>query len=105
MADRLPQEARDETSLEDGGKVDREARRQERSSKKDQQRAVSADDTKEDQESLPVAEYNDLTVEEAKKRLSGLSEGELKQLRTYEKKHKNRKTLVRWLDRKLKKAH
>jgi Domain of unknown function (DUF2382) len=106
-ADRLPQEARDETSLdlEDGGEADREARRQERSSKKDQQRAVSADDTKEDQESLPVAEYNDLTVDEAKKRLSGLSEGELKQLRTYEKKHKNRKTLVRWLDRKLKKAH
>ena len=104
-ADRLPQEARDETSLEDGGEADREARRQERSSKKDKQRAVSADDTKEDQESLPVAEYNDLTVEEAKKRLSGLSEGELKQLRTYEKKHKNRKTLVRWLDRKLKIAH
>ncbi|MDQ3999614.1 MAG: YsnF/AvaK domain-containing protein, partial [Actinomycetota bacterium] len=103
--DRLPQEARDETSLEDGGKADREARRQERSSKKDKQRAVSADDTKEDQESLPIAEYNDLTVEEAKKRLSGLSEGELKKLRTYEKKHKNRKTLVRWLDRKLKKAH
>ena len=104
-ADRLRKEARDETSLEDGGKVDRKARRQDRSSKKDQQRAVSADDTKEDQESLPVAEYNDLTVEEAKKRLSGLSEGELRKLRTYEKKHKNRKTLVRWLDRKLKRAH
>ena len=104
-ADRLPQEARDETSLEDGGKADREARRQESSSKKDEQRAVSADDTKEDQESLPVAEYNDLTVDEAKKRLGALSEGELKKLRIYEKKHKNRKTLVRWLDRKLKKAH
>ncbi|MDQ3924939.1 MAG: DUF2382 domain-containing protein, partial [Actinomycetota bacterium] len=104
-ADRLSKEARDETSLEDGGKVDRKARRQERPSKKDQQRAVSADDTKEDQESLPVAEYNDLTVEEAKKRLSDLSEGELRKLRTYEKKHKNRKTLVRWLDRRLKKAH
>jgi len=72
---------------------------------KDKQRAVSADDTKEDQEGLPVAGYNDLTVEEAKKRLSGLSEGELRKLRTYEKKHKNRKTLVGWLDRKLKRAH
>jgi len=104
-ADRLSKETGDETSLEDGGKVDRKARRQERSSKKDQQRAVSADDTKEDQEGLPVAGYNDLTVEEAKKRLSGLSEGELRKLRTYEKKHKNRKTLVGWLDRKLKRAH
>ncbi|MDQ4003216.1 MAG: YsnF/AvaK domain-containing protein, partial [Actinomycetota bacterium] len=104
-ADRLPKETRDETSLEDGGKVDRKPRRQERSSKKDHQRAVNADDTKEDQESLPVAEYNYLTVEEAKRRLTGLSEGELKKLRTYEKKHKNRKTLVRWLDRKLNKVH
>ena len=104
-ADRLSKETGDETSLEDGGKVDRKARRQESSSEKDKQRAVSADDTKEDQEGLPVAGYNDLTVEEAKKRLSGLSEGELRKLRTYEKKHKNRKTLVGWLDRKLKRAH
>src|SRR5918998_1672682 len=33
-ADRLPKEARDETSLEDGGKVDRKPRRQERRSSK-----------------------------------------------------------------------
>ena len=46
-----------------------------------------------------------MTVEEAKKRLSGLSEGELKKIRSYEKKHKNRKTLVRSLDHEIKKTH
>ena len=46
-----------------------------------------------------------MTVEEAKKRLSGLSEGELKEIRSYEKKHKNRKTLVRSLDHEINKIH
>ena len=46
-----------------------------------------------------------MTVEEAKKRLSGLSEGELKKVRSHEKKHKNRNTLLRWLDHEINKVH
>ena len=86
-AARPPKEARDETSLEEDGR----AERREETSRKDQ-------------ESLPIADYDDLTVEEAKKRLSGLSEGELKKIRYHEKKHKNRNTLVGWLDHKIKEA-
>jgi uncharacterized protein (TIGR02271 family) len=86
-ADRPPKETRDETSLEEDGR----AERREETSKKDQ-------------ESLPIADYDDLTVEEAKKRLSGLSEDELKKIRSHEKKHKNRNTLVGWLDRRIKEA-
>ena len=52
-------------------------------------------------EDLPVRSYNDLTVAEAKKKLNGLSEGELKRIRSYEKNHQNRKTLIEWLDRKI----
>ena len=121
-ADRSSKGSWDEASLEEGGKADRKVRRkvrrqertsdqerisnQERTSKKDQQRAASAEGTKGNQEEgLPVAEYDTLTVEEAKKRLSGLSEGELKKIRSYEKKHKNRKTLVRSLDHEIKKTH
>ena len=109
-ADRSSKGSRDEASLEEGGKADRKMRRkvrhQERTSKKDQQRAASADGTKGNQEEgLLVAEYDALTVEEAKKRLSGLSEGELKKIRSYEKKHKNRKTLVRSLDHEINKIH
>ena len=97
---RAPKEARDETRLEEGDKADR----QEETSKKDQQRATNTNATKENQESLPVADYDDLTVEEAKERLDGLSEGELRKIRSYEKKHKNRNTLLRWLDRRIKKV-
>src|SRR5215211_4837712 len=93
-------EARDETRLEEGDKADR----QEETSKKDQQRATNTNATKENQESLPVADYDDLTVEEAKERLDGLSEGELRKIRSYEKKHKNRNTLLTWLDRRIKKV-
>ena len=115
-ADRSSKGSRNEASLEEGGKADRKVRpkvrhqertsNRERTSKKDQQRAASADGTKGNQEEgLLVAEYDALTVEEAKKRLSGLSEGELKKIRSYEKKHKNRKTLVRSLDHEINKIH
>jgi uncharacterized protein (TIGR02271 family) len=108
--DRSSKGSRDEASLEKGGRADRDVRRQEgtsnqeRTSKKDQQRAARADG-KENQESLPVAEYDDMTVEEAKKRLSGLSESELKKVRSYEKKHKKRNTLLTWLDHEINKVH
>jgi hypothetical protein len=46
-----------------------------------------------------------LTVEEAKKRLSGLSEDELKKIRSHEKKHKHRNTLLTWLDHEINKVH
>ncbi len=95
---RPPKEARYETRLEEGDQADR----QEKTPKKDQQRATNTNATKENQESLPVADYDDLTVEEAKKRLDGQSEGELRKIRSYEKKRKNRNTLVRWLDRRIK---
>ena len=97
---RSPKEARDETSLEEGDKADH----QEETSKKDQQGATNTNATKENQESLPVADYDDLTVEEAKERLDGLSEGELRKIRSHEKKHKNRNTLLTWLDRRIKKV-
>src|SRR5215204_3005407 len=97
---RSPKEARDETRLEEADKADR----QEETSKKDQQRATNTNATKENQQSVPVADYDDLTVEEAKERLDGLSEGELRKVRSHEKKHKNRNTLLTWLDRKIKKV-
>jgi uncharacterized protein (TIGR02271 family) len=97
---RSPKEARDEIRLEEGDKADR----QEETSKKDHQRATNTNATKENQESLPVADYDDLTIEEAKERLDGLSEGELRKIRSHEKKHKNRNTLLTWLDNRIKKV-
>jgi hypothetical protein len=53
---------------------------------------------------LPLEGYDKLTVEEAKIKIGQLSEEELKKIRSYEKKHKNRKTLIEQLDRKIKDA-
>ena len=43
---------------------------------------------------LPIRDYQHLTVPQVKHRLSGLSGSELRKVESYEKKHKNRKTLL-----------
>jgi hypothetical protein len=48
----------------------------------------------------PLKNYNDLSVEDIVKKAKGLSEKEIRQVRDYEKRHKNRKTLIESLDRK-----
>lgn len=47
---------------------------------------------------LPIKNYQHLTVSQVKSKLGKRSEKELKQIRDYEKKHKNRKTLIDELD-------
>ena len=68
------------------------------------QRATKTKAAKANRGGLPLEDYDDLTVEEAKKKIGGLSEEELKRIRSYEKKHKNRKTLLKQLDGKIKDA-
>jgi hypothetical protein len=50
---------------------------------------------------LPIAGYDELSVEEISGRLEALSEAEIKQVRDYEWRTKNRKTLMEQFDRKL----
>lgn len=100
-----PQGAGNKTSPEEGHELDHCTHRKEQSSKKgQQQRTATTKAAKGGQKGLPIEGYDDLSVEEAKKKLGGLSVGELKEIRSYEKKHKSRKTLVEWLDRKIKNA-
>ena len=47
---------------------------------------------------LPIDNYQHLTVGEVKERLEGCSEKQLRQIRDYEKHHKNHKTLLRELE-------
>ncbi len=68
------------------------------------QRATKTKAAKANRGGLPLEDYDDLTVEEAKKKIGGLSEEELKRIRSYEKKHKNRKTLLKQLDGEIKDA-
>ena len=48
----------------------------------------------------PLKDYDGLSVEEVEKKVQGLSKEEVRELLDYEKRHKNRKTLVESLDRK-----
>lgn len=50
---------------------------------------------------VPLSNYDGLTVAEAKNELEGLSDDELRKVRAYEEEHKNRKTLLEQLDRKI----
>jgi hypothetical protein len=50
---------------------------------------------------LKTANYDELKVDEISKRLNGLSTGELRKVREYEKRNKNRETLIEQIDRKI----
>lgn len=47
---------------------------------------------------LPIKNYQHLTVSEVEKQLGSLSKGDLRDLKKYEQKHKDRKTLMKKFD-------
>ena len=53
---------------------------------------------------FPIAGYDDLNVREIGDRLDSLSAAEIRTVREYEKRNKNRETLIEQFDRKLKAA-
>ena len=54
--------------------------------------------------SFPIRNYDDLSVNEASQRLSGLTNEQLQKVRSYEKQNKDRSSLVDEIDRKIKSA-
>ena len=50
---------------------------------------------------LPIARYDQMTVDQVVAKLDGLSEAEARRVRAYEKGHQNRATLLEQLDRRL----
>jgi hypothetical protein len=53
---------------------------------------------------FPIPNYDELTVEEVKGVLDGLTAAQIREVREYEKRNKNRETLIEQFDRKLKAA-
>jgi hypothetical protein len=53
---------------------------------------------------FPIADYDELNVAEIRERLDGLTAAEIREIREYEKRNKNRETLIEQFDRKLKAA-
>jgi hypothetical protein len=51
---------------------------------------------------FPIASYDELNVGEIAQRIDGLTAAEVREVREYEKRNKNRETLIEQLDRKLK---
>ena len=51
---------------------------------------------------LPIAGYDEMNVGEVSGKLDSLSDEELKRVRDYERRHKNRDTLIEQLDKKIK---
>jgi len=50
---------------------------------------------------FPIEGYDELSVEEVSERLSGLSADDLREVRDYEERNKNRDTILEQLDRKI----
>lgn len=53
------------------------------------------------QDQLPISNYDNLSIEEVSKELDSLSVDEIEELKDYEKRHKNRQTLIKEFDRRL----
>jgi hypothetical protein len=53
---------------------------------------------------FPIPNYDELNVEEVKRMLDGLTAAQIREVREYEKRNKNRETLIEQFDRKLKAA-
>lgn len=98
----LPREAWENMNEEEKKETERKKREGSRQGK---QHVDNTDEAKkaraEAQANAPVEGYDDLSVDKAKKKLGDLSREELTKVRSYEKKHKARKTLVSWLDGKI----
>ncbi|MGC8495497.1 MAG: hypothetical protein ACP5SH_27620 [Syntrophobacteraceae bacterium] len=52
-------------------------------------------------EKLPIEDYDSLTVEQVVNRLDTLSREEVEQVKSYEREHKNRKTLLEQLEKRV----
>ncbi len=97
----LPKKAWEQMSEEE--KKETEEKKRE-GSKKGQQYVSNTQEAKQARKeaaALPLKNYDDLSVEDVEKKAGGLSKADIEDLLDYEKQHKNRKTLVEALDRKL----
>ena len=89
-------------NMSDEAKRETESKKRE-GSRRGQQHVANTGEAKKARkgsQASPLKNYDDLSVEEINKELDGLSDEELERVRDYEKRHKDRKTLIESLDRK-----
>ncbi len=96
----LPKEAWEKMSDEEKRETEKKKRE---GSKQGQQHVANTDEAKQARkgsQAPPLKDYDDLSVEDVENKVKGLSKEEIREFLDYEKRHKNRKTLVESLDRK-----
>ena len=95
----LPKKAWENMSEEEKEETEKKKRE---GSNKGQQHVPNTDEAKQAREDaeVPLKNYDDLTVDEIKKKIDGLSKDDIEAVRDYEKKNANRKTLLERLDSK-----
>jgi len=93
----LPKKAWENMSEEEKEETEKKKRE---GSKKGQQHVPNTGEAKQARKDaeVPLKKYDDLTVDEIKKKLRGLSKNDVEAVRDYEKKNANRKTLLETLD-------
>jgi hypothetical protein len=97
----LPKEAWEK--LSDDEKRETENKKHE-GSRQGQQHVANTDEAKQARkgsQAPPLRNYDDLSVQDVESKAHGLSKEEVRELLDYEKRHKNRKTLVESLSRKV----
>ena len=97
----LPKEAWEKMSDEEKRETEEKKRE---GSKQGQQHVANTQEAKQARkgsQAPPLKDYDDLSVEDVENKVRGLSKEEIRELLDHEKRHKNRKTLVETLDRKL----
>jgi len=97
----LPKKAWENMSAEEKEETERKKRE---GSKQGQQYVSNTDEAKKARKNardLPLNDYDELSVEEVEKKLKGLSRDDIEAVRSYEKDHKNRKTLLEQIESKL----
>jgi hypothetical protein len=97
----LPKKAWEKMSDEEKRETERKKRE---GSKEGQQHVANTDEAKQARkgsQAPPLKDYDGLSVEKVEKKAQGLSKKEVRELLDYEKRHKNRKTLIESLDSKV----
>ena len=97
----LPKEAWENMGEEEKDETERKKREGSRQGEQYVSNTSQAKQARKNAAGPPLKDYDELSVEEIEKKVQGLSKKEIETLRAYEGRHKNRKTLVEALDRRL----
>jgi Family of unknown function (DUF5872) len=97
----LPKKAWENMSEEEKRKTEEKKREGSRHGRQHVPNTERAKEARKDSQALPIENYDDLSVEQIKKELDGLSNKELERVREYEKANHKRKTLLEALEREL----